>query len=417
MKRSKLTRQLEDVRRCLKETGSEVIGGQTGSFEVEANRIMSSDSAHYILVKGVVDVEGSAASSSQDECNDVIVGKDDVIGNEHPGELEAEEEGRSDVIVCKNDVMAEIAEKEVKRKDDVIPLATVATSTVGEPPVDRDHQYATSFPEEEEDENEKVSTSEPLASEAMLCRVEAALLQTDKEKPDVLAVRTEYLPKPESAKSPASNEPKLDVVAPASTITESAPVDNVCHEGRGDIGEVCEEGRGDVGEVCDEGRGDIGEVCEEGRGDIGEVCDEGRGDIGEVCDEGRGDLGEVCDEGRGDIGEEGRGDIGEVCDEDIGEVCEEGRGDVGEVCDEGRGDIGEVCEEGRGEVWEGGVLELSPREAQTRLREEVEQLGRESERQRRAAAGLAGHIYREAQVRAYPLLLLWSAPPCLTSSI
>lgn len=67
MTRSKLNRKLEDVRRVLKssETASIGLGEQAQSFEVEASRIMSSDSAHYILVKGV-DVEGS----SQDEEGD-----------------------------------------------------------------------------------------------------------------------------------------------------------------------------------------------------------------------------------------------------------------------------------------------------------------------------------------------------------
>ena len=308
MRRSRLSRQLEDVRHSLKETGSEIIGGQLGSFEVEANRIMSSDSAHYILVKGV-DVEGS---NSQDELNDVVVGRDDVAGNETWNSAELDmEEGRSDVIACKNDVVAEVeaevvAEKEVKGAEDVsfnsLTAGRVPTSTtnVEDDIIHTAHKHA--LPEEkkeEEEEREKVpcvnvSTCEPQPASGRKHAVvgtEPALTPTAKE---------DAIVSPISAKSPVNAEllipppvsAKSTELQPASTVAES---DSEVHP-----------------------------------------------------------------------------------PEEV--VSEEGRGESGEV-------------------WEGGVLELSPREARSRLEEEVTELGREMERQQRAAAAIGSLVYREAQVR------------------
>ena len=313
MKRSRLSRQLEDVRHSLKEMGSEIIGGQLGSFEVEANRIMSSDSAHYILVKGV-DVEGS---SSQDKLNDVMVGRDDVAGNE-TAELEMEE-GRSDVIVCENDVVAEVeaevvAEKEVKGAEDVSFNSLTAggvcssTTSVLDDIIHTAHEHTLPEEKEEEEEREKgpcvnVSTNEhqPTSDRKhAVVGAEPALKPTAKE--DAIAapisakspVSSEFLiPPPASANSPVSA--KSTELPPASTVAES---DSEVHPPEEVVGEMCDEGRGESGEV-----------------------------------------------------------------------------------------------------WEGGVLELSPREARSRLEEEVAELGREMERQRRAAAGIGSLVYREAQVR------------------
>ena len=64
MTRSRTSAKLENVRRVLRcqETAVVGLGGESKVQEVEASRIMSSDSAHYILLKGV-DLE----SSSQEE--------------------------------------------------------------------------------------------------------------------------------------------------------------------------------------------------------------------------------------------------------------------------------------------------------------------------------------------------------------
>ena len=314
MRRSRLSRQLEDVRHSLKETGSEIIGGQLGSFEVEANRIMSSDSAHYILVKGV-DVEGS---NSQDELNDVVVGRDDVAGNETWNSAELDmEEGRSDVIACKNDVVAEVeaevvAEKEVKGAEDVsfnsLTAGRVPTSTtnVEDDIIHRAPKDA--LPEEKKEEEEgrekvpcvNVSTCEPQPASGRKHAVvgtEPALTPTAKEDAIVSPISAKspvnaelLIPPPASANSPVSA--KSTELQPASTIAES---DSEVHP-----------------------------------------------------------------------------------PEEV--VSEEGRGESGEV-------------------WEGGVLELSPREARSRLEEEVTELGREMERQQRAAAAIGSLVYREAQVR------------------
>lgn len=64
MKRSRISQKLADVRQVLKSNETAVIGlgEESKVHEVEARRIMSSDSAHYILVKG-----RELESSSQDD--------------------------------------------------------------------------------------------------------------------------------------------------------------------------------------------------------------------------------------------------------------------------------------------------------------------------------------------------------------
>ena len=64
MKRSRISQKLADVRHVLKSNETAVIGlgEESKVHEVEARRIMSSDSAHYILVKG-----RELESSSQDD--------------------------------------------------------------------------------------------------------------------------------------------------------------------------------------------------------------------------------------------------------------------------------------------------------------------------------------------------------------
>ena len=65
MKRSRISQKLDGVRKVLKSNDTAIIGlgEESKVHEVETSRIMSSESAHYILVKGA-DIDGQ---SSQDE--------------------------------------------------------------------------------------------------------------------------------------------------------------------------------------------------------------------------------------------------------------------------------------------------------------------------------------------------------------
>lgn len=341
MKRSQLSRQLEDVRRSLKETGNDVIGGQPGSFEVEANRIMSCDSAHYILVKGV-DIEGS---SSQDEQNDVIVGGDDVVGisseNVKKSTQSEMEEGKSDVIICKNDVMeVEAMGEKDARGTEIVLLSSPTAGGV-------------------ESSSSSSSSEELVVSRDREC---VAPLSEDKEdiphSVDITTSATSQMPAP-------STEPQISVKSPiiAKSSVDAKPTEATSGLPTELVDQVGDkDGEDDMPEEVDR------EVGEEVRGGVGEEV------MGEVGEEVRGGVGEVV---RGGVGEEVRGGVGEVV-----------RGGVGE---EAKGEVGEV--------WEEGVLELPPSEAESRLREEVAQLGREVERQRRAAVGVSSQVYREAQVR------------------
>jgi len=66
--RSRTSKKLEDVRSALKseEAAGVSLGEESQLQEVESNRIVSSDSAHYILVKGM-DLESMSSSSQTDD--------------------------------------------------------------------------------------------------------------------------------------------------------------------------------------------------------------------------------------------------------------------------------------------------------------------------------------------------------------
>ena len=336
MKRSQLSRQLEDVRKSLKETGNDVIGGQPGSFEVEANRIMSCDSAHYILVKGV-DIEGS---SSQDEQNDVIVGGDDVVGiSSENGKKSTQpemEEGRSDVIICKNDIMeVEAVQEKDARGPEIVSLSSPTAGGV-------------------ESSSSSSSSEELVVSRDRECVAPLPEGKEEEEVSDFVDITTSA-----TSQIPAtSTEPQISVKSP---IIAKSSVDAKSTEATSGL----------PTELVDQ----VGD--KDGEDDMLEEVDR-----------------EVGEEVRDEVGEEVRGGVGE---EVRGEVGEEVRGGVGE---EVRGDVEEEVVRGEvGEVWEEGVLELPPSEAGSRLREEVAQLGREVERQKRAAVGVSSQVYREAQVR------------------
>lgn len=70
MKRSNISKKLSDVRKVLKTNDTAVIGlgEESKVHEVESSRIMSSESAHYILVRGM-DME-SQSSQDEDTCEE-----------------------------------------------------------------------------------------------------------------------------------------------------------------------------------------------------------------------------------------------------------------------------------------------------------------------------------------------------------
>ena len=91
MKRSRISKKLADVRQVLKSNETAVIGlGEESKVtEVESSRIVSSDSAHYILVKG-----RELESSSQDDSLSQSSMEFPVIEELEPDTEEKEERGR-----------------------------------------------------------------------------------------------------------------------------------------------------------------------------------------------------------------------------------------------------------------------------------------------------------------------------------
>ena len=91
MKRSRISKKLADVRQVLKSNETAVIGlGEESKVtEVESSRIVSSDSAHYILVKG-----RELESSSQDDSLSQSSMEFPVIEELEPDTEEKGERGR-----------------------------------------------------------------------------------------------------------------------------------------------------------------------------------------------------------------------------------------------------------------------------------------------------------------------------------
>ena len=531
MKRSKLNRQLEDVRKTLKsnETSVRVLGGEGGgkslSCEVESNRIMSSDSAHYILVKGVDLKTGSSQDELHEEekdesgakkerndhdvmldRNDVVVNtKDDRLGTRFRKELGSslessvpQNESKNERLISEstsnneaftNETSMRSRESEVNvYKDEPQLPHTVCTTTspshntstkavLSLEPVSESSQGISSFSDVMVSEDGSDLIPAGIATTTDSQQHSTATMQGSKTDdishsttvPDSGHVELQTNDDQMNSDLPSltctsvGNERQLELKTDA--IEGSGIGVNGEHGGTGetdrfgggdggresgkvgessDSGEVWESGGGGFeigGEVGDgSGTPDIGEggeaddgSCVGDGGEVGDMRDGGEvsevgvvGDGDKVGDDGEvsevGDGGEISEVGDGDkVGDDGEvsevgdgGEISEVGDGDKvgddGEVSEVGDGgEVSEVGDGGKigvvgetgvgsevGDGGEVGDNG-GE-WEEYVLQMSPSTAQFHLWQEVGELSRETQRQKRAAASLNSQVYREAQV-------------------
>ena len=351
LKRSKLTKQLEGVRKTLRSgdtAASQIIGGQTGSnYEVEANRIMSSDSAHYILVKGV-DLD---ESSSQDESSDVITTQDDVITNSDARPEKAKTS--SDVILGENDVMPEPEQKSSVEKD-------VTYLISGRPRTE--HSTPVVAGVDDESSSESSSEREEVCSTAVVCvtnekeevpslsdNVKGGLKSPDPEPlTDTLSIKC----RPPFA---ANDEESVVIKTPNTTAIDVGP------------NEPCS-----LSPFTSTAESEhLAPGVSTGR----QLADDLVNTERELAD----DLAPGVNTER------------ELADGLAPGVNTER--ELAEVASE----PSRESERG-GEIWDEGVLDLSPDEAQLRLRQEVTELGRESERQRRAAANVSSHVYREAQV-------------------
>ena len=115
MQRSCTSQKLADVRKVLRSSETAVIGLSEESkvHEVEASRIMSSDSAHYILVKGR-ELESSSQedSLSQSSMEFPVIGESESDMDRRREEEEEEEEVEEEVMVEEEKVMEEEEEEE-----------------------------------------------------------------------------------------------------------------------------------------------------------------------------------------------------------------------------------------------------------------------------------------------------------------
>ena len=365
MTRSKLSRKLEDVRRVLKssETVAIDLGGEGRACEVEANRIASSDSAHYILVRGVdleeergEEVRG-VGSSSQGEGgeegegrqnsvslsavttqkpvsasvpaaaisrgsaksfeDDVIVVADDVIhvaddvvtmsGSESSEsgidmeDVELERDTEFKVQPVENRMRSELLKAVVVKPVQPPPSSAGGVLTVSE------DGAGSCEPEKQQQQQQKQQQQQQQQSEAGDGRTTAITADSAMTEPSALPTGT--------AMSTDIDSRQLVAMKLHSPETQKAPVEDDLPSGSG------------VQPV---------QACER---------EAGEGEAGE--------------------GEAGEGEAGE------------GEAGVG---------------------WEEGLLQLSPEAAQSRLRQEAGELDKERGRQSRAAASVSSLVYREAQV-------------------
>ena len=431
MKRSRLNRRLEDVRRALKssETSVGILGGgsQPESCQVEASRIVSSDSAHYILVRGV-DLEGGA---SQDELGsdtevggarsevdgDVVLRRDDVSEGEGVSARSAAVDSHRDAVQETetgngrlSSVGMSLDEPSVKAMDstecDITQcrdgeLKQVTTASVSQLHVDGEY-------------NERVSLEDsvPASSEEIIPSVHVvsgAPEQSLEDSASVTRAGVVDISQPSTASEFFKAESTVSTAEPEIAVTSDRGTERPTTEcGLESKPEAVEDG--DIREAGDSGGAIGGENREQSKsGESGEDVDIGTIEEDSDVSVGWENVGERLGSsgvgGGGEIGDEDRLNVGGGGEKNEGRLQLEGRddngggrgvGNVGEGRLEG-GDIGEGRLEGGG-VWEEGILQLSPSEAQSQLEREVGELGRETERQRRAAAGLNSQVYREAQV-------------------
>ena len=116
MQRSRTSQKLADVRKVLKSSETAVIGLSEESkvHEVEASRIMSSDTAHYILVKGR-ELESSSQedSLSQSSMEFPAIGE---LESDLDGRREEEEE--EEVVVVEEEEEEKVVEEEVVEEEE-----------------------------------------------------------------------------------------------------------------------------------------------------------------------------------------------------------------------------------------------------------------------------------------------------------
>ena len=501
MQRSKLNRQLEDVRKILKSSETVGVGltGQSQSCEIEANRIMSSDSAHYILVRGV-DVEGSSQDGEQGEeegvkeveKDDVMAFRDDVMpisSDEYTcsdttglGMVPARQCTLQQPIECKvilESSTASCYESPGACEENVCELGigavitpTTALSTVvtisDKCQMDGDTDTRTSGTVDLLQQSGLITATslEPVVQRSLttgsmnVSSPQSTVTATSDKPTHPLSVDS-HMPSPTKEQYENSHSCSEDETGEKGEYgvirgTPDPIADGDSSGGGGDIGKMyeCASEVGDSDETVEGENGASGDVGDTTKTGEGEICEGGdsseavaSGDVGDVGDTVTTVRGEDGDSGaaggrwedgdsgaagvRGEDGDSGavgvRGEDGDSSAAGVrGEDGDSGAAGVrGEDGDSGAagvrwedgdsgaagvrgedGDSGAVGVRGEdgdsgaaGVRWEEGVLQVSPEEAQLRLGEEVGELGRERERQRRAAAGVTSQVHREAQVR------------------
>lgn len=388
MTRSKLNQRLEDVRKVLKSSETVTIGleGQSPSCEVEASRIMSSDSAHYILVKGMemegldredlepgpeLDVESGLDGSvrpSDLKDGDVIIDRDDVITKSSTEALNSERgmgleqlgpESHPAQQAPTEEDSSQVTDGEVEQ----LPLVQeVSQSQTAPGPLTQDIPHSQVGPGPLVQEVSQSQTG-PLVEKVSQCQTgPSSGVLHEAHTEDTLASDTSM--GTEKCILPATNpqQSMSEQQSMTSELTDTA-VPPAHHGERIDMSPLATPSAND----------DLGTT---------EPLVDTRGPVSSESDS--------AGYGSESSHEESPRPIGP-------EPSRRGK------------------EEEEGVGWEEDLLQLSPKAAQLRLREEGSELDQQRERQSRAAAIISSHVYREAQVRNMLYISAILSVPCRTT--
>ena len=424
MTRSKLNQRLEDVRKVLKSSETVTIGleGQPPSCEVEASRIMSSDSAHYILVKGM-EMEGVDREDLEPGPElDVESGLD---GSVQPSDLKD-----GDVIIDRDDVITKSSTETLNSEHGIglEQLGPESSHPAQQAPTVEDGSQVTDGEVEQLPLVQEVSESQtapgPLTQDIPHSQVGPGPL-------------VEEVPHRQAGHVPLVQEVSQSQTGP---LVEEVPhsqaghvplVQEVSHSQAGPLVQEVSHSQAGPHEVhtedtltSDTSMGT--EKCILPATDPQQLMPEQQSMTSELTDTAvppahHGDTIDMSSLATPSANDDSG--TTEPLVDTRGPVCSEsdsaGYGSESS-CEGSPRPIGPEPsqrgkEEEEGVGWEEDLLQLSPEAAQLRLREEGSELDQQRERQSRAAASISSHVYREAQVRNMLYISAILSVPCRTT--
>ena len=417
MTRSKINQRLEDVRKVLKSSETVTIGleGQPPSCEVEASRIMSSDSAHYILVKGM-EMEG--VDREDLEPGPELDVESGLGGSVRPSDLKD-----GDVIIDRDDVITKSSTETLKSERGIglEQLGPESSHPAQQAPTVEDGSQVTDGEVEQLPLVQEVSESQT-APGPLTQDIPHSQVGPGPQVEEVSHSQAGHVPLvQEVSQSQTGHVPLVEEVSHS----QAGPlVQGVSHSQVGPSSGVLHEAHTEDTLASDTSMGT--EKCILPATDPQQLMPEQQSMTSELTDTAvppahhgeRIDMSPLAtpsandDSGTTEPLVDTRGPVSSESDS-AGYVSQSSREDSPRPIGPEPSWRGKEEEEGVG--WEEDLLQLSPEAAQLRLREEGSELDQQRERQIRAAASISSHVYREAQVRNMLYISAILSVPCRTT--